>query len=56
MASPTLLYEVWELDFNKTAFKKKWDGGLKFLRSAAGYTTCDHKTNEEIREKLNTYN
>lgn len=29
---------------------------MEFLRSYAGNTLRDHKTKEEIREKLNMYN
>jgi hypothetical protein len=42
---------MWELDFNKTAWKKNCDGRPKFLRSVTGYTICDHKQHKEIKEK-----
>jgi hypothetical protein len=40
------------LDVNKRTNEKNKTAAMHFLEVFAGYTTMDHKQNEDIREKL----
>lgn len=44
---------VWQFDFTEMSWK---NNEIKFLRPVAGCTLYGHKTHEETREELNTYN
>jgi hypothetical protein len=55
MAVPALIYWCENLTLKKQHGRRTETGDMKFLRSVAGYTLCDHTTNEGRRGGLNIY-